>query len=170
MVVGAGPDVVPVCVLAHGMGWEVTLVVHPSQEAPELPVPVKVKYAGAEEINASVAPDFRTAAVVMTHNYGRDLAYMAQLLPMHLPYLGLLGPRGRRDRLLSDLADTGAPWDSDQLASLHSPVGLDIGAELPEEVALSILSEIQAVFAGRPGGYLNQRSGSIHGAPILVAA
>ena len=98
----------------------------------------------------------------MTHNYGRDLAYLAQLLPSLLPYVGLLGPRSRRECLLGDLASLGVSLDPTILASLHSPVGLNIGADTPDEIALSILAEIKAVFAGRRAGFLRDSRAPIH--------
>ena len=106
--------------------------------------------------------DDRCAAVIMTHNYQRDLDLLAELLPGEAPYIGLLGPRSRTARLLDDLAARGARPSESQLARLRGPVGLDIGAETPEEIALSIAAEIRAVFSRRGGGALSQRAGPIH--------
>jgi xanthine dehydrogenase accessory factor len=167
---GAGPDAAPLAAFALRLGWKVLAVVHPSQTAPELPAGCERCVASGEETPALVVPDPWTVAVVMTHNYGRDLASLAKLLPLSLPYVGLLGPRSRRERLLADLADSGVGLDSARLANLYNPAGLDIGADGPDEIAFSIISEIKAVLSGRTGGSLRSRKGAIHAsnAPRLV--
>ncbi len=106
--------------------------------------------------------DERTAAVVMTHNYGRDRALVATLLRSHARYVGILGPRARTAQILEDLATDGAAPDAARRLKLAAPVGLDIGAETPEEVALAILAEVRAVLSGRGGGRLRERAGPIH--------
>jgi xanthine/CO dehydrogenase XdhC/CoxF family maturation factor len=101
--------------------------------------------------------DALTAAVVMTHSYTQDLNFLKSLAAQPLAYLGVLGPRNRSEQLLLD-GDI-KPAD---LTAFRSPAGLDIGADGPEQVALSIVSEIQACLNGRDGGPLRQRNGSIH--------
>ena len=64
--------------------------------------------------------------------------------------------------MLDELAEQGSPLDARQLAMIHSPMGLDIGAETPEEIALSILAEVKAVIAGRQGKSLKGQPSSIH--------
>lgn len=161
-VCGGGPDVAPVAALGAQLGWEVRVVTHPSQEPPDLPPRCLHLEGTAEEVGAQLLPDSRTACVVMTHNYGRDLAWLSALLPLRLPYLGLLGPQKRCNELLNTLmSDTGLT-DLALLDTLHSPVGLDIGADGPGEIALSIVSEVKAVLSGRGGGFLRNRQGAIH--------
>jgi xanthine/CO dehydrogenase XdhC/CoxF family maturation factor len=104
-----------------------------------------------------VAPDERTAVVLMSHNYLRDLAYLRSFLDVRLAYLGALGPRGRTEQMLAEI---GRP---EAIERLHAPAGLDIGAEGPEEVARAIVAEILAVTRGRSGGPLRERRGPIHG-------
>ena len=94
-----------------------------------------------------------------SHNYGRDFAALCQLLKLDLPYVGLLGPRKRRDQLLNAVLDEGIAID----AELYAPAGLDLGAETPEELALALVSEIQAVFAGASAESLRDRKAPIHG-------
>jgi xanthine/CO dehydrogenase XdhC/CoxF family maturation factor len=101
-----------------------------------------------------------TVAVVKTHNYGRDYAALARLLPLGLRYVALLGPRRRRDQIFHALADSGVPIRSE----LFAPAGLDIGAESPEEIALTIVAEIQATFAGGNAEPLRERKAPIHAA------
>ena len=108
----------------------------------------------------------------MTHNYLHDRALLEQWLPSPALYLGVLGPKRRTERLLGEMPP-GLVTD-DALSRLHSPVGLDIGADTPELIALSIIAGIQAVAAGRPGGFLRDRTGPIYAPevstpPVTVA-
>lgn len=108
------------------------------------------------------ALDARSAAVVMTHNDARDRELLPSLLASPAPYVGLLGSRSRTALLLDDLRKSGALPAAGTPAKLHTPAGLDIGAETPQEVALSIVAEIQAAFAGRSGGPLRASTLKIH--------
>jgi xanthine/CO dehydrogenase XdhC/CoxF family maturation factor len=83
-------------------------------------------------------------------------------VPSGARYVGVLGPRQRTERLLKDLAAAGSPPSAAQRARLYGPVGLDIGADTPEEIALSVLAEVRAALAGAPGGSLRDRKGPIH--------
>ncbi|MDB6076187.1 MAG: hypothetical protein JWO89_3827, partial [Verrucomicrobiaceae bacterium] len=160
--IGSHPDVVDLVVLCLQMGWLPVVVVHPSQEAPHLPPGCHMVYQGPEELSATLVGDARSAGVVMTHNYGRDLAYLTGLLRSPLRYVGLMGPARRRNQLIGDLADQGLVIDLDMLDKLHGPAGLDIGADGPAEIALSIVSEIKAVMSGRAGGLLRDALHPIH--------
>ena len=105
--------------------------------------------------------------LLMSHNYAHDLALLRLLLASPARYIGVMGPRKRTERMLSELAageDPFRPEEAD-LARLHSPAGLDIGADGPVEIALSIVAEMRAVLDGRRGGMLRERRGSIHGSP-----
>jgi xanthine dehydrogenase accessory factor len=97
----------------------------------------------------------------MTHNYLEDLEVLRTVLPSAIPYVGILGPKRRTERLLQELQTTETYSDT-QLAKLHAPIGLDIGADTPDAIAISIVSEIQAVLAQRTGGFLKHRSLPIH--------
>lgn len=161
---GAGQDAVPLAQMARGLGWQVTVLDH------RLALLTPERFPGIEALRVSsptrlcetFRPDRRTAAVLMTHSYTHDLDWLSVLLPTPLSYIGLLGPQKRAERLLSDLYQDGMVPDRERLARVHSPVGLDIGAETPEEIALSILAEIQAVLSQRAGGFLRERNGPIH--------
>ena len=96
------------------------------------------------------------AALIMTHNFMQDLELLEALLPSPISYVGLLGPKSRGDELL---AKAGL-----ERGRLRSPMGLDLGAETPEEIALSIVSEVQAVLGGRDARSLSALPGSIHAA------
>ncbi len=108
------------------------------------------------ELEAAI--DGRTAAVIATHNFGRDCAALRHLLPLGLPYVGLVGPRRRREELLLDVIDSGAATNS----QLFAPAGLHLAAETPQEIALSVIAEIQTVFAGGTGEHLRDRKVPIH--------
>jgi xanthine/CO dehydrogenase XdhC/CoxF family maturation factor len=99
----------------------------------------------------------------MSHNYIRDRAVLRFLLRSDVGYVGALGARSRLERLVEDFAEADrAAHDAMADGRLHAPVGLDIGAETPEEIALSIAAEVQAVFAEANAGFLSDGSGRIH--------
>ena len=140
-------DARPLVHLAAELEWAATLVEGDAQHT---------------GLDAAPAPDARTAAIVMTHRYERDRALLAELLPSPAGYIGVLGPRARTAQLLEDLRREGIVPSEEVLERLFAPVGLDVGAETPEEVAVAIVAEVQAVFSGRVGGQLRQRKGPIH--------
>jgi len=107
----------------------------------------------------------RTAAVLMTHKYMHDLELLRALWNRRVRYVGCVGPRRRAERLLSELAGGDALLVADYLNRLYAPAGLDIGAETPAEIALSIVAEIKAALTGRGGGPLRNRRGAIHTKP-----
>lgn len=144
LVFGHGSDGDALCGMARILGW-----------------PARV-HECASELDESY--DAWTAAVVKTHNYGRDFAILRALFAHDLRYIGLMGPRTRRKQLIGDLLDTGvAPGPN-----LFAPAGIDLGASAPETIALAIVAEIQAVFGGGSGEFLRKRKAPIH-APREVA-
>jgi len=148
LVLGAGPDAEPVVTLADLLGWRVTLIDHrPAYlERPAFAVADARVCAPADELAAAVPLAGFAAAVVMSHHLASDRSYLRALAPGAIPYIGLLGPPGRRERLLRELGE-----DARGLTGrLHGPAGLDIGADSPESIALSILSEIHALARPRP--------------------
>jgi xanthine/CO dehydrogenase XdhC/CoxF family maturation factor len=115
-----------------------------------------------DAVAANVPLSPRTVALVMTHNYLQDFAILETLLPRGLIYIGQLGPRRRTDRLLEELAAAHRLPTFGDARGLHAPVGLDLGAETPEEIALAIVAEIQAVVSQHAAGFLKNRPGPIH--------
>jgi xanthine dehydrogenase accessory factor len=158
LVCGAGHDAIPLVRQAVALGWRVVVVdVRDALLTPErFGIGVDFANPNPEAAADALAPDPRTAAVLMSHNYLRDIAYLRSFVDRPLAYLGVLGPRGRTEQMLAEM---GAP---DAIARLHAPAGLDIGAEGPEEVAHAITGEILAVIRGREGGLLRERRGPIH--------
>lgn len=162
VVFGAGHDAPPLVRLAKELGWHVTVAdARPAYATPErFPEADAVLVCPPEEAAARLSLDARTAVVLMTHNYLHDRALLEQLLPSPVRYLGVLGPKRRMERLLSELPPSAVTGEA--LSRLHSPVGLDIGADTPELIALAIIAGIQAVAAGRRGGFLRDHSGPIY--------
>jgi xanthine dehydrogenase accessory factor len=158
VIFGAGHDAVPLAEAAKFIGWHVTVVDwRPNYvNGARFPSADSVFVARPEE-TGTLALEPNCAAVVMTHNYLKDLEILRHLLPGSPAYVGLLGPRRRADRLLGDLA-----LDERYLAKLHAPIGLDLGAEGPDEIALAIIGEIQAFLSGRKAGSLNGYTDPLH--------
>jgi xanthine/CO dehydrogenase XdhC/CoxF family maturation factor len=154
----------PVVRLAKELGWHVTLLdKRPAYAtAARFPLADRIVVGGPAEMSSKIRMTGDTLALVMTHNYLRDLEWLGLLLPSPVRYVGLLGPRRRADQLLADLQQKGVQPTSHQLSRFYAPVGLDIGAESPFEVALSIVSEMQAVTTRQPGGHLRERKRPIH--------
>jgi xanthine/CO dehydrogenase XdhC/CoxF family maturation factor len=98
----------------------------------------------------------------MTHHYLHDKAYLGWLLGTPARYVGVLGPKRRTEDLLRDLRGEGVPVSEEAAERVRGPAGLDLGADGPEQIALALLAEIQAVLGGRPGGPLRERKGPIH--------
>lgn len=161
---GAGADALPVAKFARALGWNVTVVDTRTREATKqrFSEADEIVLCRAEEVAARVILNPRTVAVLMSHNYLDDLELLAQLHQSPVRYIGVLGPRKRTERLLHDIAGQGGPEISIEDSRLHSPIGIDIGADTPEEIALSIIAEIRAILAGRSASFLKERQTPIH--------
>jgi xanthine/CO dehydrogenase XdhC/CoxF family maturation factor len=164
VVFGAGDNALPVVRLAGELGWQVTVCDRRDglATADRFPLAKEIITCPLSQIARRLSLEKNTAAIVMTHHYPDDLELLRLLLPCPLGYLGILGARARTRQLLDDLAKSDPAITDQQLLRLHHPIGLDIGGDAPEEVALSIVAEIQAVIHGRTGGFLRGRAGAIH--------
>lgn len=151
LVLGAGPDAMPLVEIAGLMNWHVTVLDHrPAYAVAErFPRAQRVALNPAGELPGELRSARYDAAVVMSHHLLSDQAYLTALAEHEaVPYVGLLGPAPRRARLMQEIGEL-----SQRLQGrLRGPIGLDIGAKTPETIALAIVSEIQAVLAGHPGG------------------
>ena len=168
VIFGAGFDALPVVHFAKALGWYVT-VIDPqarSQTKERFKYCDSVILASTNEVCSQIDFDDQTVAVVMSHNYLYDLEFLQTLSTISIKYLGILGPKKRTNRLLLDLKSEGYIFPAD--GELYSPVGLDIGADNPEEIALSIIAEIQTVMKNRQGGFLKDRLTSIHSDKVRV--
>ena len=164
IVFGAGFDAVSIVRLAKELGWHVTVVDHRAAHLdPErLSHPDKLLEIRPESLADELNFDSDTAAVVMTHNFEHDRQIMRFLLNNELQYIGALGPKARTERILADLNAESDRINPKALAVLHAPIGLDIGAQTPESIALSIIAEIQAVIANRDAGFLKDSTAPIY--------
>ena len=161
---GAGDDAQPLTRLARELGWHVT-VADPRAAfatAARFPEANTLVVGRADELVARVAPRPNGLAVVMTHHYVHDVPLLRDLLARPLTYLGLLGPKKRAEKILADLEKSGTAISPAQRARLHAPVGLDLGADAPEQVAFSMLAEMQAALTGRDARPLRARTRPIH--------
>jgi xanthine/CO dehydrogenase XdhC/CoxF family maturation factor len=163
VIFGAGHDALPVVQLARELGWHTEVVDPQARPASHsrFSMADRVTFSRPEDAGAHVSITPRTMALLMSHNYSHDLAFLRFLLASPARYIGVMGPRKRTQRMLRELA----AMEKANLTRLHSPAGLDIGANGPAEIALSILAEMRAVLEGRQGGMLRERRGSIHGSP-----
>lgn len=148
-ILGAGDDSRPLVRMAKELGWFVGVLDHRPAfaRAERFPEANAVRAGHPTQVVPGLNLDARSAVVLMTHHYAKDLEALRLLLPSPAGYLGLMGSRARGAKLLADLALEDLQMD----ARLHTPVGLDLGAVDPEAIALAVLSEIQAFLHGRSG-------------------
>lgn len=161
VVFGAGHDAAPVISQAALLGFR-TVVVDDRRQfltSERFPQAHELIHAEPRDLARAVRPDAKTAVVLMSHNYLRDLDALESLLGSSAPYIGALGPGERLQRMLDDLEGRGVRVAADDLARIHGPAGLDIGAEGPTEIAWSVMAEVLAVMRGTSGGPLRARKG-----------
>lgn len=163
-VFGAGNDAMPLVSIADTLGWEVHVAdgrrTHVSAE--RFPKASSLILEKAADALKSINVDERTAAVLMTHNYNYDIEVLSQLTRTDCPYIGVLGPKQKLNRMLDELSTLGKPVSVHALDRVYSPVGLDLGAETAEEIALSITAEIKAVMSGKSAASLREKKHAIH--------
>lgn len=161
---GSGFDVEPLVAFGRALGFEVAVIdARGGEEAlrrfSAAHHRIAARGAAAALAELGALADGSAAALVMNHHYDADRELVRALLAKPVGYLGLLGPQSRGRRLLAELAEEDPGLE---IGRVFSPVGLDLGADTPEKVALSILAEILAVGAGRRGGFLKDRVAPIH--------
>lgn len=164
IIIGAGNDVIPLVKMADILGWESTVADgRPAYTIKERFMPgCHVLVSKPENLLDKLTIDDQTVFLLMTHNYNYDLAILRALINKKIVYIGSLGPRKKLDRMLKELSEEGISLSDEQRSMLYGPVGLDIGAETPEEIALSILAEIKAVLGNKQGQSLRAVSREIH--------
>ena len=164
IIFGGGFDARPVSDLAKSLGWNVSVtdecVAH---IAPIFfPTADKLSLCQREFVDRDFNITPYTACVLMSHNYEYDRDVLKKLIKTETPYIGILGPRKRFDKMQQEYSNQNIQLSSFDLQRIHSPIGLDIGAEAPDEIAISIIAEIQSKFANRSGGFLKYNPGPIH--------
>ena len=150
-------DVLPLLELATVLDWQLSAVGKLNAFHPKV-----FTLAKATAQMPHIPNPRRTAAVLMAHDFKTDKANLVKLLDTQIPFIGVLGPKKRKERMLTEIEAEGRSLSEQDLDRIHGPVGLDIGASSPESIALSILAEIQAFFGKRPGGPLRDRTGPIY--------
>jgi len=164
---GAGNDVIPVVKAANLIGWYVTVADGRATHATinRFPEAGCVRMGNPKSIIENTVIDSQTYVVLMAHNYQYEFELLKLLLRQDdIPYIGILGPKTKFHKLLGDLSDAGINISESQMERLFGPVGLDIGAETAEEIAISIIAEIKSVISRRNGTSLKFRKDSIHSA------
>ena len=158
LIFGAGADAVPLAKMGALLGWNVS-VIDPRAPHPARPVHLPAQFVAPEKLGELDIPE-RAACALMTHNFLHDLEILKKLLPSDASYIGILGPHRRTSELLEKLEQqtlsAGFSPTSEQLEKLHAPIGLDIGAETPAEIALAIVAEIQLTRRGKSGASLRE--------------
>lgn len=151
LVCGAGPDAVPLARLLRELDWQVSIADHrPAYlQVDRFPAACRLQQTRPEKLDEHFDLDSLDAVVVMSHHLENDAAYLGHFKDRPTAYVGALGPRVRRDRLCDQVGM--------DRARVHGPAGLDIAAELPEAIALSIVAEIHAELNGRDGRSLSRR-------------
>ncbi|WP_436487114.1 XdhC family protein [Chitinophaga sp. ARDCPP14] len=164
LIAGAGNDVIPLVKIAALLGWHTIVVDGRPGYATTMRFPEATQLITAKpaQVLSQVQTDHYTVAVLMTHNYNYDLALLAQLLSLQLPYTGVLGPAKKLQRMFDELAENGICVSAEQRARIYGPAGLDLGAETAEEIALSVISEIKSVLSAAAATSLREKSTAIH--------
>lgn len=164
VIAGAGNDVMPLVKMACLLGWH-TIVIdgRPGYATTaRFPEATQLLTAKPPQVISQINTDQHTAVVLMTHNYNYDLALLAQLMPLPLPYIGVLGPAKKLQRMLEELTENGIHISRQQRERIHGPAGLDLGAETAEEIALSVVSEIKSVLSTAAATSLREKTTAIH--------
>ena len=160
VLIGHQYDVYPFSRLIKEMGWRVTIVANP------LKLNTKITAIANEviapEMFAAFLVDNHTAIVLMSHDYQTDKTNLVKALATAAPYIGMLGPRSRSEKIWRELSEEGSAISAEDLQRIHAPIGLDIGAVTPEEIALSLVAEVRAFLSNRDGAFLRLRQISIH--------
>lgn len=164
VIAGAGNDVQPLVKMASILGWKITVGDGRATHAIEkrFPKANQVRVLKPEDFLEDILIDDQTYFVLMTHNYKYDLAVLKLLLETSCQYIGILGPKTKLNRMLDDLQNEGINLNQEQLDRIYSPIGLNIGAETSEEIALSIVSEIKSFSTQKTGTSLKFKEGKIH--------
>lgn len=164
IVIGAGNDVLPLLKMADILGWQTTVVdgraINVQKERFETSCTLIV--SKPENILAQINIDSHTIFLLMTHNYNYDKAMLRELIQKEIVFVGMLGPKKKLERILNEFLEEGIEITEQQLSKIHSPVGLNIGAETPEEISLSIIAEIKMALSKKDGRPLRDFTASIH--------
>jgi len=171
ILVGWTSDQEPLFNMAEVLKWECHRVVKDETIAAAMNrvSSEELTVCSAENLVEKFVPDEFTAVIIMSHHLATDLSFLKQVVNCGYCYIGLLGSRRRREKLLHEVGEYGMLENSDWVDSFYTPVGLDLGADHPSSIALAILSEIQAVFSGCEAGFLRDKVGKIHDVQVAIS-
>jgi xanthine/CO dehydrogenase XdhC/CoxF family maturation factor len=163
LIIGAEHDALKLCEMAALLGWQVDIITSIKDPKSNLDFPSANSVIGstAEMFDFSKI-DANTGIVIMNHSYAQDLKYVLQLVDKKPAYLGILGAAKRRDKMLNELFEYNSEVSETFLESIFTPAGLNLGAQTPEEIALSILAEILATIKNKTPNSLKEITGNIH--------
>ncbi len=163
IIIGSEHDAVQLCKFASSIGWEVTIVAPMDDPKTIDNFPGASEYLGIDENELNKMNfDSQTVLMIMTHSYVKDLKYLSVLVDKNINYIGLLGPSKRREKLLNELVENNELLSIDFLNKIYGPAGINIGAETPQEIAISILAEILAVIRNQKPISLKNKQIGIH--------
>jgi xanthine/CO dehydrogenase XdhC/CoxF family maturation factor len=164
VIVGAGNDAIPLQSIAETLGWEVIIVDgrHTYAKIERFSSACQIIVSKPEKVLEQIPIDEKTVFVLMTHNYNYDYAILKALLGKNVPYIGALGPKKKLDNMITDLKAENIFLNEKQKNIIYGPVGLELGAETPAEIALSITAEIMSVMNNKKGGSLRNLLTEIH--------
>lgn len=162
--VGAGRSAEAFATIAIAMGWRVTVIDHRESLLNEMKLPDAATrlVRRADQALDDLTLDTRTVVALLTHIFETDSAWLQRILPHPVAYVGVLGSRNRASRLMEQIAAAGVVITSEMQRRLFAPIGLDLGGESPESIALAGIAEMEAVLHERPGGFLRARQSPIH--------
>ena len=162
VIIGAEHDAVQLCAMAAMMGWEVTVVANPKEQKAKSDFPGAGQFIQTEPEDFALQLDHKTGVLLMTHSYAKDLHYLSILREQKPQYFGVLGPVRRREKLFNELLERHPDTSLEFIESVYGPAGLELGAETPQEIALSVLAEILATAHQKEAISLREKTGSIH--------
>ncbi len=169
LVIGASRGAEAFAHAAHSAGWLVTVVDHREAALEDLALPSGSARLACrpEEVSDALASgrclaDERTCYALCTHRFDHDLVWLRALLATRVPYVGILGSRQRAIRLLRALMESGTTLRARDRSRVHAPIGLDIGGDSPQSIAIAAIAEMHAVLHARPGGPLRERQAPLH--------
>lgn len=168
VIFGGQPDVRPVTRLARDVGLDVTVATARGGQADADAFPRAGRVVATHPTDLGDLVDERTYVVIMSHNLLDDRLALESLLETSVPYVGVMGPRERFERLCEQLREDGVELTAADTERIATPVGLDLGGGEPVQIAMSIVAEVLAASNGRTGGRLCDRAGPIHDRPSSV--
>lgn len=153
-------DVFPMSRLLKEIGWKVSIVANPLKLNPKI-VAIADDVKSPDEFDSMLIDNY-SALILMSHDFKTDKNNLPKALKTASPFIGMLGPKIRAQKIWDELAEEGFKIDESDMQRIYAPLGLDIGAISPEEIALSLAAGVRAAFAGRDGAFLKYRNSPIH--------